>query len=345
MTLCLLVSEGRHTSRGERVAALAGPLDAVVAVTGDAEWEGAIHIDELDQPFDAALAFGWRACLHVFRVDAERYGHVVDGLEDRRLWHGDESRMLAALTYDLPLTLVAPNDAVARALRDHAPGRRVVVVRPGVRRDALDASAGSQSPGDALRVATAGPAEAVLARASEPVEQVALRDAQVLLALADTPETLTDVAWAQLAGVVPVVTPFDGHDELVSDGATGLVVAFDDAPGTARVLDTLARDRELLARLSSAAREAASAYPAPGDEAVALRDALAQAPPAGDRPERLLMNALAVMEPIAQERRALDRVLRDYEERIESLTSQNAGLQAELAAARRSVVERIRRRL
>ena len=344
MTLCLLVSEGRHTSRGERVAALAEPLDAVVAVTGDAEWEGAIHIDELDQAFDAALAFGWRACLHVFRVEAERYGHVVDGLEDRRLWHGDESRMLAALTYDLPLTLVAPNEAVARALRDQAPGRHVVVVRPGVRRDALDASAGNQSPGDALRVATAGPAEEVLARMSEPVEQVALGDAEVLLALADTSETLTHVAWAHLAGVVPVVTPIDGHDELVSDGETGLVVDFDDVPGTARALDTLARDRELLARLSSAAREAASAYPTPGDEADALKAAMAQAPPATDRPARLLLNALAVMEPIAQERRALDRVLRECEERIESLTGENDALRAELAAARRGLLERIRRR-
>lgn len=344
MTLCLLVSEGRHTSRGERVAALAEPLDAVVAVTGDAEWEGAVHIDELDRSFDAALAFGWRACLHVFRVEAERYGHVVGGLEERRLWHGDESRLLAALTYDLPLTLVAPTDAVARALRDHAPGRQVVVVRPGVRRDALDASAASQSQGDALRVATNGPAEEVLARASEPVEQVALGGAEVLLALADTSETLTYVAWAQLAGVVPVVTPIDGHDELVSEGETGLVVDFDDVPGTARALDALARDRELLARLSSAAREAASAHPTPGDEAEALKAAMAQAPPATDRPARLLLNALAVMEPIAQERRALDRVLREYEERIESLTGENDALRAELAAARRGLLERIRRR-
>lgn len=345
MRLCLLVSEGRNTSCGERVAALAGPLGAVVVVTGTAEWDGAVHIDELDQAFDAALAFGWRACLHVFRVDAQRYGHVVEGLEDRRLWHGDESRMLAALTYDLPLTLVASNETVARGLRDHAPGRRVVVVRPGVRRDAVQATAGSEPAGGALRVATAGPAEAILARASEPTEQVALANAEVLLALPEVPQTLTYVAQAQLAGVVPVVTAIDGHDELVSDGETGIVVGFDDVPGTARVLDTLASDRELLARLSRAAREAASDYPTPDDEAAGLSAALEQAPPASDRPERLLLNARAVMEPIAQERRALDQVLREYEERIESLTSENQSLRADLEAARRTVVQRIRRRL
>jgi ABC-type transporter Mla subunit MlaD len=158
------------------------------------------------------------------------------------------------------------------------------------------------------------------------------------------PQSLTYIAWAQLEGVVPVVTPIDGHDELVSDGETGLVVAFDDVPGTARVLDTLAQDRELLVRLSRAAREAAAAYPTPADEAAALRAAMDEAPPASDRPERLLMNARAVMEPIAQERRALDRTLREYEERIESLTSENDSLKAELEEARRSVLARIRRR-
>src|SRR4051794_36678507 len=213
MRVCLLTTEGRHTADGERIAPLAAELGASIVVTGTAEWEGATHIDELGESFDAVIAFGWRACLHVFRIHADKYAHVVPGLEDAAIWHGDEKRMLAAITYDLPLTLIAPSEAVATALRDQAPARRTAVVRPGVRRDAFAATAPLPDPGStALRVATDSPAAATetLGRASEPSEQVALGNADVLLALGGIPASLTYVAWAQLAGIVPIVTPVPG---------------------------------------------------------------------------------------------------------------------------------------
>jgi hypothetical protein len=331
MRVCLLTTDDRHSSAGEHIAALADEIgDATVVRTGTADWPDAQHVDELSGSFDAAIAFGWQACLHVFRVDARAYAQRVPALEEAQFWHGDERRLLAALTYDLPLTLIAPNRAVAAELEDSAPGRNVVVVEPGVRRDALDAAPARRGDSGALRVATASPAEEILARASEPVEHVALGDADVLLALADSPLTLTYVAWAQLAGAVPIVTPVAGHDELVTDGESGLVVGFDDVPGTARAIDTLARDRGLLAKLSEGARKRAGRFPAIADEAKAILDAVAKPAAADGWPSRLLLNARAVAEPIAQERRALDAALRSYEERIQALSEENESLRAQL---------------
>jgi ABC-type transporter Mla subunit MlaD len=136
----------------------------------------------------------------------------------------------------------------------------------------------------------------------------------------------------------------EGHDELVVDGESGLVVGFDDVPGAARALDTLARDRELLARLRDGALRRAAALPTVEAEAASLLEALSAAPATTDRPQRLLLNARAVAEPIAQERRALDLALRSYEDRIEALTGENDRLRTELEAARRGLLERIRRR-
>jgi glycosyltransferase involved in cell wall biosynthesis len=345
MKVCLLTSDGRHTPAGERIAALAARLDdASVIVAGAVDDPGTTHIDELGGSFDAAVAFGWRACLHVFRVEADRYAYAVPALEDAQLWHGDEKRLLAALTYDLPLTLIAPSEALATELRDRAPGRRVVVVERGY----APAAAGTGAPddGSALRIVTSGHADEILARASEPIQHVAaVAGAAVALEVAAPGSPLALAPVAMQHGAVPVVTPVEGHDELVADGESGLVVGFDDVPGAARALDTLARDRELLARLRDGALRRAAALPTVEAETAALLEALSAAPAATDRPERLLLNARAVAEPIAQERRALDLALRSYEDRIEALTGENDRLRTELDAARRGLLERIRRRV
>ena len=62
-------------------------------------------------------------------------------------------------------------------------------------------------------------------------------------------------------GVPSVVTPYTGHDEHLAHGRNGLVVGFDDGPGTTRALDRLAADRDLLARLSKGALESARDWP------------------------------------------------------------------------------------
>jgi glycosyltransferase involved in cell wall biosynthesis len=330
MRVCLLTSDARHSTAGERIAALAERLDdATVAITGTADWPGAAHVDELSGSFDAVAAFGWQACLHVFRVDAKAHAYVVPALEDALMWHGDERRLLAALTYDLPLTLIAPNRALANALEDRAPGRRIVVVEPGIPRPSAGEGQGvrpSVPTSAPLRVASAAPADEILVRVSEPVEPAAIASADVLLELPPPDAPLVHAASAMLAGVVPVVTPVGGHGTLITDGENGIVVGFDDVPGIARLLDTLARDRELLASLREGALRRAESLPTLDDEAAALREALTDPAPTDAWPARLLLNARAAAEPIAQERRALDEVLREQERRILELNAQNERL-------------------
>jgi glycosyltransferase involved in cell wall biosynthesis len=62
-------------------------------------------------------------------------------------------------------------------------------------------------------------------------------------------------------GTPAVVTPHTGHEEYVEHGRNGLVVGFDDLPGTARVLDSLAADRERLRSLSEGALATAARWP------------------------------------------------------------------------------------
>jgi hypothetical protein len=76
------------------------------------------------------------------------------------------------------------------------------------------------------------------------------------------------------AGATCVATPVTGIDEYLVDGANGLLTSFDDERGTARLLDLLARDRVLLARLRTAARATAAAWPTEAQAAVALGAAL-----------------------------------------------------------------------
>ena len=62
-------------------------------------------------------------------------------------------------------------------------------------------------------------------------------------------------------GATCVVTPVTGHEEYVEHGWNGLLTGWDDLQGTARQLDLLARDRELLRFLRLNALETARGWP------------------------------------------------------------------------------------
>jgi hypothetical protein len=79
---------------------------------------------------------------------------------------------------------------------------------------------------------------------------------------------------AMHVGRPAVVTPYSGHDEAVVHGRSGLVVPFDDEPGTVRALDRLARDRGLLEQLSAGALETAARWPGADDAATAFANAV-----------------------------------------------------------------------
>jgi O-antigen biosynthesis protein len=85
-------------------------------------------------------------------------------------------------------------------------------------------------------------------------------------------------------GATCVVTPVTGHEEYVEHGFNGLVVGFDDQPGTTNALDLLARDRALLHRLRTNAVLTARGWPsweqAGAFMALALRRIADEPPPA-----------------------------------------------------------------
>jgi glycosyltransferase involved in cell wall biosynthesis len=62
-------------------------------------------------------------------------------------------------------------------------------------------------------------------------------------------------------GATCVVTPVTGHEEYVEHGWNGLITDWEDLRGTARQLDLLASDRELLGFLRGNALETARAWP------------------------------------------------------------------------------------
>ena len=75
-------------------------------------------------------------------------------------------------------------------------------------------------------------------------------------------------------GTPAVITPYTGHEEHLEHGRNGIVVGFDDLPGTARALDSLAADRDRLRALSEGALATASRWPSADDASAAFTRAV-----------------------------------------------------------------------
>jgi glycosyltransferase involved in cell wall biosynthesis len=102
-------------------------------------------------------------------------------------------------------------------------------------------------------------------------------------------------------GATCVVTPVTGYEEYVEHGWNGMLTDWDDQLGTARQLDLLARDRELLTFLRRNALATASSWPSWEQSGVAMAAAL---------------RAIAA-EPPAQAAAAAARMLADLREGLE----------------------------
>jgi glycosyltransferase involved in cell wall biosynthesis len=161
-------------------------------------------------------------------------------------------------------------------------------------------------------------------------------------------------------GVPCVVTPYTGHEAYLRHGDNGLVTGFDDVPGTARMLDVLARDRSLLARLGAGALRTAAGWPDPDASARMLVGALRElaeqpAPAAGldqlyaaldataalerrrladaERGAGALAEARAHVEELSRSRAECAELLEDARRRLEEVTASRA-YRAALAARR-----------
>jgi glycosyltransferase involved in cell wall biosynthesis len=127
-------------------------------------------------------------------------------------------------------------------------------------------------------------------------------------------------------GATCVTTPVTGHDEYISDGRNALLTSWDDERGTSRLLDLLARDRQLLHLLRVGALRTARSWPSTGQSTAMLALALGRivAAPSPD-PTGSAASMAADIRTTMQRHQAAER---DHERlevrmrRIESLLSQ-----------------------
>ena len=276
--------------------------------------------------YDVAVATWWATADRLYRLDAARRAVLVQSLE-QQWYRADEEadRLAAALPLSLPVSFIAVSQALRDAVARLRPDAPCHLVRNGIDKDLFRPRPPRDRAGGPLRVLVEGQptiwlkgvADAVRAvrRMREPAHLtvVSLRpdgtedlgadvvrtglapsemadayaDADVVLKLSRVEGLGLPALEAMHMGVPCVVTPYTGHSDYLVHGRNGVVVEFDDEPGTAGWLDLLARDRALLERLGGEAARTAEAWPDPAGSAALLAGALraiadAEPPPVDD---------------------------------------------------------------
>ena len=284
------------------------------------------------EPWDVAIATWWETTFSLFELRAERYAYFIQSLEDRFYRRETGERFAAALTQDLPVDFVTEARWIADTLEELRPGARVFVVRNGIDKGAFplpeELDVELRRP---LRVLIEGYPQvwfkhvdhaARIAAAMREHKQVTIvtPDASALAGDVTADRVIGPLSQAEMSevyagtdvvlklssvegmfgpplegfhrGATCVVTPVTGHDEYVEHGWNGVVVDWDDARGTTRALDLLARDRRYLHFLRTNAVETARSWPdwrQSGDfMAAALRRIRALPPPDPYAPGRRL---------------------------------------------------------
>jgi O-antigen biosynthesis protein len=300
----------------------------------DAELLTLADVGQARSRYDVAIATWWETVPALWQLAAARRVVLLQSFE-QRFYDRDApfERLSAECTLATAVDFIAVAQWMRDLLSELRPDARCLVVRPGIEKERFTAARNVRREGP-LRVLIEGQpslpfkgvADAVAAvRAMrEPVHStlVALDPsgagdvpvdrvltglaADAMAAVYRESDVLVKLSRVEGLGLAPVegfhtglpcvVTPFTGHDEYARHGENALVVGFDDPAGTAGALDLLARDRELLARLSAGARESAAGWPSQAESTRLLHDALlelaAAEPPRSD--EALLFRTLAL---------------------------------------------------
>jgi glycosyltransferase involved in cell wall biosynthesis len=263
--------------------------------------------------FDIAISTWWETAFALFELKAERYASFVQSLEDRFYRPGEPERLGARLVLDLPVSFITEAHWIADTLEDLRPGAPCHLVRNGIDKSVFAspaelvprtegplnvlvegyaaswfkgvneaiAAVGQMREPHRLTVVTPYREGLVADGADRVVGPIPQRELAALYAESDVLVKLSRVEGmygppleAFHMGATCVTTEVTGHEEYVQHGVNALVCDWDDPRGTARQLDLLARDRELLHRLRLGALETARTWPTWEQSGELMADAL-----------------------------------------------------------------------
>ena len=367
MRVCFLLPSLRPSGGVAVATAHAGALAREHGVEADLVVAGDLA-EAAGKRYDVAISTWWETAPALWQLDADRRVTLLQSFE-QRFYDRDApfERLSAEATLALPVDFVVIAGWMRDLLAELRPDARCRVVPPGIDKGTFGGERPPRPDGP-LRVLIDGQpslpfkgvehALAAVAAMREPVHTTVVAldpdaagelpvdrvvgglDAVGMAALYGESDVLVKLSRVEGLGLAPVegfhagvpcvVTPYTGHAEYVRHGENALVVGFDDEPGTAAALDALARDPELLARLSAGARESADSWPSQEDSTALLHEALlefaAADPPAPDQP--LLMRTLALNTALGRARLSRRAAATEH-----ALTSAEA-LVRELSASR-----------
>jgi glycosyltransferase involved in cell wall biosynthesis len=254
----------------------------------------------LAEHYDVAVATWWETTFTLFELSSDRYAYFVQSLEDRFYRYDQAERLGAALTLNLPVAFITEARWIVQTLGALRPDAPCYLVRNGIDKEVFAPLERVPAPSEApLRILIEGSPSAWFKHVHAAIDAAAaMEQPRHVTVVSGEREALAEVPSDEIVGPLDhrgmaevysridvvlklssvegmfgpplegfhrgatcVVTPVTGHDEYVEHGFNGLLTDWDDLRGTARQLDLLACDRELLHYLRVNALETARAWP------------------------------------------------------------------------------------
>jgi len=273
--------------------------------------------------YDIAIATWWQTAFEVFTVPAERHAFFIQSLEDRFYAADRPQRVQAAVALGLPVAFITEATWIRDTLAELRPDAPCRLVRNGIDKEVFASPAEpDESRDQPLRILVEGhpgvghkgvsEAIAAISRMVRPqrtsfvvaepgafaddppgevVGPLSLREMSDLYGRTDVVLKTSRVEGMYgpplegfHRGATCVTTPVTGHEEYIRHRENAIVVDWDDPGGTARWLDSLELDRDLLHELRRGALDTAREWPSWREStevfSAALADILEQPPPA-----------------------------------------------------------------
>jgi glycosyltransferase involved in cell wall biosynthesis len=322
--------------------------------------------EALSEHYDVALATWWETTFTLFELSADRYAYFVQSLEDRFYRDNEAERLGAALTLDLPVAFVTEAHWIAATLGALRPDATCHIVPNGIDKNVfgplaelppanagplrvliegsptswfkhvhatIDAASAMREPhhvtvvtGDRVALGQVA-ADAIVGPLSHDEMAALYERTDVVLKLSSVEGMFGPPLEGFHRGATCVVTPVSGHEEYVKHGWNGLLTDWDDLRGTARQLDLLARDRDLLRFLRTNALQTAHAWPSWEESgrtmAAALLAIRGTEPPGGAAAAARMLadlrGGIEIYRGHLRERTDFERRARRFERRIEAI--------------------------